>query len=270
MENALDCTGRIRLGEVPLGTEIRLRYVEKPGQEMGEPIVFLHGYADSWKSFAPVLAALSPKRRALAIDLRGHGDSDKPEGRYAVNDFVEDLLALMDALALRKVHLAGHSMGSLVAQAFAALHPDRVNRLVLVSSTACPAESEALQEFAACAESLCDPLEREFVRDFQTPSNPIPADFLETIVSESMKVPAHVWRSALTGLLRADHREVLGQINVPTLVVWGNQDGIFSRKDQEEILRRIPDAVWKEYEAGHALHWEKPEEFAEDLERFLS
>lgn len=270
MENALDRTGRIRLGEVPLRTEIRLRYAERPGQEAEVPIVFLHGYADSWKSFASILAGLPVKRRALAIDMRGHGDSDKPEGRYAVNDFTEDLLAFMDALALQKVHLVGHSMGSLVAQAFAALHPGRVNRLVLVSSTARPAESEALQDFAGCAISLRDPLDREFVRDFQTPSNPVPSDFLETIVSESMKVPAHVWRSALTGLLEADHREILKRIDVPTLVVWGNQDGIFTMRDQEEILQRIPGAVLKEYEAGHALHWEKPEEFAEALERFLS
>lgn len=262
-------TGRIRLGETALRTGIRLHYAEKTGGNERDPIVFLHGYADSWRSFEPVLAALPAERRAFALDQRGHGGSGKPQGRYAVVDFAEDLLLFMDAAGLKKAHVVGHSMGSIVAQLFAVLHPDRVNKLVLVSSASSPSQNAVLRDFMSVAQGLRDPLDRAFVRDFQATSNPVPADFMETIVSESMKTPAHVWRAALDGMLQADHRQILSKVSAPTLIAWGNQDEIFTWKDQEEILRRIPNAVLREYETGHGLHWEKPQEFAADLERFV-
>jgi len=268
MPNANSDTGRIRLGEAALRTGIRLHYAEKTGEKSGDPIVFLHGYADSWRSFEPVLAALPPERRAFALDQRGHGDSDKPEGRYAVDDFAEDLLAFMDVTGLTEAHVVGHSMGSIVAQLFAVLHPDRVRKLILISSASSPCESKILRDFMRSVENLCDPLDRDFVRDFQATSNPIPADFMETIVSESMKTPVHVWRAALEGILQADHRALLSKVSAPAFIAWGNQDEMFTRKDQEEILRGIPNAVLKVYETGHGLHWEKPWEFAADLERF--
>lgn len=258
-----------RFGEATLRTGIKLHYAEKGPRTCGTPILFLHGYADSWRSFERVMVALPPERRALAPDQRGHGNSGKPEGGYAEEDFVQDLLAFLDILELEKVHLVGHSMGSLIAQPFAALHPERVGKLVLISSAASAARNEVLREFAQCIEGLEDPVDRAFVCDFQATSNPVPAEFMEAIVSESMKVPARVWRSALAGMLAADHRPLLSKVAAPVSVAWGNQDGIFTRKDQEELLRGIPHAVLKEYTTGHALHWEKPEEFAMDLEEFL-
>ena len=267
--NAHDGADFFRFAEAALRTGITLHYAER-GLDAGElPILFLHGYVDSWRSFERVMAALPAGRRAIAPDQRGHGNSGKPEGGYAEADFTEDILAFLNALELGRVHLAGHSMGSLIAQSFAARHPERVGKLILVGSAATACRNEVLREFAPCVETLEDPLDRDFVRDFQAPSNPVPADFMETIVSESMKVPAHVWRSALAGMLAADHRPLLSKVTAPTFIAWGNQDGIFTRKDQEELLERIPRAVWKEYATGHGLHWEKPEEFAADLEEFL-
>ena len=66
-----------------------------------------------------------------------------------------------------------------------------------------------------------------------------------------------------------DHRPILRDITAPTLIVWGNQDQIFTRRDQEALLLEIVDSKLKEFDAGHALHWEKPEETAAALEDFL-
>ena len=267
--NEHDHTDLFRFGETDLRTGITLHYAERGFETGGTPILFLHGYVDSWRSFEPVMTVLPAGRWILAPDQRGHGNSDKPDGGYSEEDFTEDLLAFLDALQVRRVHLVGHSMGSLIAQSFAALNPGRVEKLILVGSAATASWNGALSEFAQSVETLRDPLDPAFVREFQTPSNPVPVDFLETIVSESMKVPAHVWRAALAGMLMADHRPLLTKVTAPTFIAWGRQDGIFTRNDQDELLGWIPNAVWKEYEAGHGPHWEKPEEFAADLEEFL-
>ena len=117
-----------RLG--PALRSITRRRAKKPG-----PLsLFLHGYVDSWRSFAGVIEALPREYRAVALDLRGHGDSDKPECCYAMEDFAQDLLLFMDALELDKANLVGHSMGSFIAQSFAARCPGRVERLILISS----------------------------------------------------------------------------------------------------------------------------------------
>jgi pimeloyl-ACP methyl ester carboxylesterase len=257
-----------RFGLIPLGTGVTLHYAEK-GEKAGTPVLFLHGYADSWRSFAGVIETLPREYRAVAIDLRGHGDSDKPECRYAAEDFAQDLLLFMDVMGLDKANLVGHSMGSFIAQSFAARCPGRVEQLVLISSAPGTAGNAVLREIKPSIDALRDPIGRNFATEFQAPSNPVSAGFMETIVSETMKVPAHVWRSAFWGLLQLNHGPILRDINAPTLIVWGNQDRIFTRRDQEVLLSEIPHSRLEEFDAGHALHWEKPAEVAAALENFF-
>ncbi len=261
-------TDRIRFGRVLLPTGVSLHYAEK-GAKGKTPVVFLHGFVDSWRSFIRVIESLAPERRAIAFDLRGHGDSDKPEGGYSIADFTQDLLLFLDALGLDKANLVGHSMGSFIAQSFAALHPHRVERLVLIGSAPCAADNAAIMETKPLIDALRDPMERDFIRGFQATGNPVPAEFMEMIISETMKVPARVWRSVFAGLLQADLRPILHAVAAPTLIMWGNQDMVFTRRDQETLLSQIPDSTLKEFDAGHALHWEKPKEVTAALESFL-
>ena len=258
---------KLLVSRIPLRTGVTLNYADN-GENACTPVVFLHGYIDSWRSFAGVIEALRPGRRAIALDLRGHGDSDKPACGYAMQDFTLDLLLFMDALGLDKVNLVGHSMGSFIAQLFAASYPGRVERLVLISSAPYTAGNAALREIKPYVDLLRDPIDREFAAKFQAPSNPVPTDFMEMIVSESMKVPARVWQSVLSGLLEVDHSPILRDIAVPALIVWGNLDQVFTRRDQEVLLAGIADSKLKEFDAGHALHWEKPKEMAEAIEDF--
>ncbi len=259
---------KLRFGRIPLGTGVTLHYAEG-GEKAGTPVVFLHGYVDSWRSFVRVIEALLPVRRAVALDLRGHGDSDKPECCYTMEDFTRDLLLFMDALGLDRANLVGHSMGSFIAQSFAARFPGRVERLILISSAPSGAGNAVLREIKPLIDGLGDPIDRNFAVEFQAPSNPVSGDFMEMIVSETMKVPAHVWRSAFSELLRVDHTPILRDISAPTLIVWGNQDRTFTRPDQEALLSQIAGSRLKEFDAGHAVHWERPTEVAAALEIFL-
>ena len=147
---------KLRLGRIRLGTGVTLHYADN-GEKAGTPVVFLHGYVDSWRSFLRVIEALRPGRRAIALDLRGHGDSDKPECCYTMEDFTRDMLLFMDALGLDKANIVGHSMGSFIAQSFAARFPGRAERLILISSAARAAGNAALREIKPYVDALARP-----------------------------------------------------------------------------------------------------------------
>src|SRR5215212_2502086 len=105
-------TGRVEFATVRLATDVTLHYAEE-GDRAGEAIIFLHGYSDSWFSFSRVLPLLSPSYHAFALTQRGHGDSDKPECCYTLDDFAADIDAFMDAVGIEEATLVGASTGAL-------------------------------------------------------------------------------------------------------------------------------------------------------------
>ncbi len=255
-----------------LATGVRLHYTQR-GDPTGEAIVFLHGYSDSWFSFSRVLPLLSPEYHAFALTQRGHGDSDKPECCYTPEDFAADVDAFMDAVGVEEVTVVGASTGALFAQRVALSYPRRVSRLVLVGAQT-PA-NEAIMGLREEVRALEDPVPPEFVREFQqsTIYQPVPQEFLDTVVSESLKLPARVWRDYMEqAALSIDHDYVLPlrEIDVPTLILWGEQDPLFPREEQERLAAAIPGATLKVYpETGHAVHWDRPEWVVRDLEEFM-
>jgi non-heme chloroperoxidase len=262
----------VKFATTQLATGVSLHYAER-GDPEGEAIIFLHGYSDSWYSYSRVLPLLSPSYHAFALTQRGQGDSDKPECCYTVDDFAADIDALMDALGVDKATLFGHSTGALFAQRVALSYPRRVSRLVMLGAQT-PA-NEAILGLVEEVRALEDPVPSEFVREFQesTIYHPVPEEFLDTVVSESLKLPARVWRDYLEqAALSIDHDYVveLREIDVPTLMLWGEQDVLFPREEQERLAAAIPGATLKVYpETGHAVHWERPEEVVRDLEAFM-
>lgn len=256
----------------PLSTGVSLHYAER-GDRRGEAILFLHGYSDSWFSFSRMLPLLSPEYHAFALTERGHGDSDKPECCYTLEDFAADVDAFMDAVGIEEATLVGASTGALFAQRVALSYPRRVSRLVLVGPQT-PA-NEAISGLREEVRALEDPVPPEFVREFQesTIYQPVPQEFLDTVVSESLKLPARVWRDYLEqAVLSIDHDYVLPlrEIDAPTLILWGEQDPLFPREEQERLAAAIPGATLKVYpETGHAVHWDRPEWVVRDLEEFM-
>jgi non-heme chloroperoxidase len=260
----------VRRARVQLGNGLMLDVAES-GAADGEPVLFLHGFTDSWFSFSTVLERLPAEIRAIAPSMRGHGDSERPSCCYRVADFSTDVIELLDALQLERVTLVGHSMGSFIAQRVAIDHPDRIARLVLIGSGT-TARFEAAVEFNAVVQTLTDPIAAEFVREFQesTVFQPLPVSFMETVIDESRKLPAHVWRDALAGLLSDAAEDELHRIDAPTLIVWGDRDMLWTRPQQEGLQRSIRGSRLLVYsETGHATHWERPDRIARDLQEFI-
>ena len=112
-----------------------------------------------------------------------------------------------------------------------------------------------------------------FVREFveSTFIQPVPQAFLETLVQESLKIPALVCKATFEGLLDDDSSKELNKIKSPTLLIWGDQDAIVPRSDQEMFLTMITDSRLVVYPgAGHALYCEEPVRFAADLAAFIT
>lgn len=262
--------GPLRFANAQLTTGVSLNYAEQ-GDSAGHPMILLHGYTDSWFSYSRVLPFIPPTYHTYALSQRGHGDSERPARGYAMTDFAADVIAFMDALGLPQVILVGHSMGSLVAQEAALNAPERVTRLILIGSATNMRSADVLQ-LQHEVNALDDPVPAEFAREFQVSTiyHPVPEDFLDRAVAESLKLPARVWRDALAGQLAVDYTARISRICMPTLVLRGDHDTIFSRPAQNALAAGIVNASLKVYpETGHALHWERPSEFVSDLEEFI-
>ena len=256
-----------------LPNRIRIPYVEQ-GNDDGVPLILLHGITDSWRSFEPVLPLLPRTIHAFAPTQRGHGDADKPTSGYMPEDFAADIAAFMDALGLRAAVIAGHSMGGSIAQRFAIDYPERTLGLLLMGSFTTLRGNAAMEGFCASDVSkLADPISRDFAREFQvsTMARPAPAAFLETVVEESLKVPARVWRAAFDGLLRLDVVAELRKISAPTLILWGDRDSVAPASEQEVLADAIEGSRIVVYPGiGHALHWDDPDRAAADLATFCA
>jgi pimeloyl-ACP methyl ester carboxylesterase len=259
---------------IELSTRVFLPYVEQ-GDPAGVPMIFLHGFLDTWRSFSRLLPHLPGSIHAFSITQRGHGDASRPSAGYSIVDFVTDLEAFMDALSLAKAVVVGHSMGSAVALRFAIDHPERTAGLILIGASSTMASTPAARSFwDATLSKLTDPVDSTLVSQMLESGlvQPVPQEFLVTAVREGLKVPSFVWRAIFESRWRrdGDFSGELSQIQAPTLIVWGDRDARYSRSEQEALASAIKGAELITYSgAGHMLHWEDPERFAADLMTFI-
>lgn len=262
---------RIRFGEALLGTGVRLRYAEQ-GDPAGEPVILLHGFSDSWFSWSRVLPLFPASWHAYALDQRGHGDSDRPGEGYGARDLAADVVAFMQAKEIRRATIVGHSMGGIVAQHVAAIAPERVGRLVLVASAGSLREMNGAADFEATLMGLTDPVPAAFAREFQesTIHRPLPREFVDRTVEESLKLPARVWRRLVAGMMSSPPAEVPGD-RFPILMFWGTEDAVFPREAEDRLQARLPRARLVVHPGtGHAVHWEEPEKFVGELRDFVN
>lgn len=255
---------------VTLSDGLTLTYVQLSTGE-GTPLILLHGYTDnsrSWSLVAPYLGV----RPTWAVDLRGHGGSDVPACCYGLDSLAHDVVGFMDAMGIERADLVGHSLGSMTAGVVAGLHPDRVNRLVLISSALTTPEGSGgwLWDNVPALEHPIDP-DSQFMQDWYWNPNPVDEVFLRYEMRESAARPAEVWEGVLQGLSLADWSFFAGRITAPTLILWGDQDGLFGAAEQEALRAALPGARFETYPGyGHNMFWETPETAGAMIDAFLS
>jgi pimeloyl-ACP methyl ester carboxylesterase len=247
--------------------------VAQRGDASGLPVVMLHGITDSWRSFEGVLPHLPRQWQVVLPSQRGHGASDKPDGGYRSRDFAADVAELIEHLQLPPVVLVGHSMGAAVAMQLAAERPELVRALVSVGGFASFSDKAELAAFIdSTIGPLTDPIPRALADEFQrsTLAHAVDESFLQSMIEQSLRVPAAVWRAAFAGLLDDAFVAGLGRIAAPTLLLHGGADAYVPGADLQTLARAIAQAqpvVWPD--AGHAMHWEAPQRFAQTLIEFV-
>ena len=227
---------------VDLGNGVNI-YAHDSGA--GTPVLLLHGVglcADDWIGPA---SYFRDRFRVIRVDTRGHGRSSAPEGRWHLRDFTHDLAALLDRLGVDVAHVAGFSMGGLLAQAFTLHYPERVGKLAILAATTGrnPDEQYRLEQrldflrtnhsSSYFREHACP---RWFTDEFRL-SDPEVVDYCEQVVA-SNNHEAYV--KAYEVLVGNDLAAELPKINHQTLVLTGENDIGAGPRAAELIAGRIP------------------------------
>ncbi|KQW43166.1 MULTISPECIES: alpha/beta hydrolase [unclassified Ensifer] len=249
---------------------LRLSYVEM-GDPNGVPVLLLHGFTDSARSWSLIAPYLATGFRLVAPDLRGHGQSDKPEGCYTIPEMANDVRLLIEALELTPTHVVGHSLGGRLAQAIAERWPRIVARIVLVSTSAALRERRGwLWENI---QMLRDPIDpgSAFMREWCCGAVPVDEVFLAYARTESAAVPARIWHSIYYEQLAYDPSPLLRDISAATLILRGEEDLIATEEHQETMRDAIVGAEFISLPGhGHNLHWEDPQKLAALIATFLA
>ena len=197
--------------------------------EGGAPLVCIHGvgsYLEAWNGV--VEPAEGSRSRILTFDLRGHGRSARVKGRYEIDDFVGETLALADHVGFDRFHLAGFSLGGLIAQRLALTHAERLQQLVLLSTVAgrTPEERERGAR-PACGAAGGEPrshydasLSRWLTEDFQA-ANP---ELIARLRQRNAENDPDCYAAAYRVLAETDFGGLLDQIRCPTLIATGEDD----------------------------------------------
>ena len=260
-----------RLVTARLADGVALPFVER-GPVRGIAVVFLHGFSDHWRSFAPVLPRLRGDLRAFALTLRGHGGASQPEAGYAIADLADDVLGFLDTQQLDRVVLTGHSLGSAVALELALRAPERVAGLILAPGFA-SLTGPAIEELRAAVHGLSDPIDERFVAMVQEQAREphLPPGLFAAMVEHSLAMPARVWRAVIDAVCDFDVEGELSRVKAPALLIWGARDAFVSRAAQDTLLEGLPRAELVVYRNGsHTPHWDEPVRYAAEVGRFAS
>lgn len=253
------------------------------GAATGPPVLMLHGFGSSLHTWEPWAQGLAATHRVVRVDLPGSGlTAPDPAGRYDDDHALAQLLALMDTLGLPQASLVGHSMGGRLAWRLAALHPQRVHRLVLVAPDgfASPGfDYGKPPDVGWMAGLLPHVLPRVALRAGLAPAYGDPARLGEDTVSRYHQLLlAPGARGAVIERLRQLRLEeptpLLARVQAPTLLVWGELDAMIPVANAQDYLRALPAATRAQLIVlpglGHVPHEEDPAAALPAVQAFLA
>jgi pimeloyl-ACP methyl ester carboxylesterase len=221
----------------------------------GTPLVLLHGYAATGLLWQKCLPFLAQQHQVIAIDIPGHGQS-KLTGPWHLSDMAPLLALLLQQMDLMPAAVIGHSMGGAIAIHLSTLAPDMIERLVLVDSTGMPLEA-GIPTLAARS-----------VRSALTPQggNSYPL----SVQLGMLKLDPYLYWQVAQEMVKSDFRNELASLNLPTLIIWGEQDVLLPVELGERLSKALPHAQFMRIpDAGHRLPLSHPELFSRIVLEFL-
>jgi 3-oxoadipate enol-lactonase len=244
----------------------------------GAPVLMIQGLGGRAADWGSVPARLAPRFEVVTFDNRGTGKSDKPDTEYCLDVMADEAAAVLRAAGHERAHVVGLSMGGMIAQLFALRHPQRVRKLVLLSTT--PGASHTVPPTPAAMAALIPDMtqapEQLVLNAMRAIAAPGFADahpeVLNDIVHTAMQAPTpqFVFMRQMSAIMASDRYADLPTIDAPTLVIHGDADPLVPYANAELLAERIPDARLVTLRGcGHLAMWEQPEELARVLLDFL-
>jgi pimeloyl-ACP methyl ester carboxylesterase len=235
------------------------------------PILLVHGWCCDHTYFAPQFERYTALgHRVVAVDLRGHGRSDKPEESYTMGVFADDLAWVCEQIGLEKPVVIGHSMGGIVAFDLAARYPALPSAAVMLDA-AIVLPSASREAIPGMLEKLGGPDYKEVLREYASGSLFIPTDDpdrKESIITAMTSTPQHVMVSALQGLHDYDP-DALDPPEVPGVYIAADETQ--PRSDMSRFHEMFPDIFYgKTVGSGHFCQLEVPEQIGAMVDRFLA
>lgn len=243
----------------------------------GVPLVFVHGFPLNRKMWKPQLSGLSDIAQIIAPDLRGHGDSEATPGPFSMDLFAQDLDSLLNALDINEqIVLCGLSMGGYISLEFYKLFPERLAGLILTATRAAGDSSEG----KAARDDAVKRAKREGVEGIVNGMLPkllakntqMNKPELVSIIQDMMNsISVNTLVADLIAMKeRRDSTQILGAIQIPTLIIHGADDQIIPVEEAEAMASAIPGARLKVLpDAGHLVNLEQPVLFNHNVHRFL-
>lgn len=242
-------------------------YAERGGGN-AVPIVFLHGVGSDKSVWHPQLEHFSRERRAIAFDYPGYGDSDPAPDGTTRDDYASAIISAMHELGVDRAHICGLSLGGVVAIATHHAAPDRCASLILADTFAVHPDGCVLYERSVAASSnLRGAAEARVDVLLAQPANPaVRSEVVETMA----RIDPAAYRIGARAVWLADQRERAQHIDVPALVLVGNQDLITPAELSSELVNLVPDSRMQVIAgAGHLTNLENPAEFNAVVGQFI-
>ena len=234
----------------------------------GRNLVLLHSLNISAESWEKVFGSLSQSHSVYALDMFGHGDSEKPPKNLLIEDYARSVVQFMDRMKIERAMVCGNSVGALIAVELGVAFPQRTEKLVLVG---CPARNpwERMERFALSA------------LGFDAQGNPHPLSLTDLKMTYAHPTPelaarfnqlrakAGVWvKKTMIAISLYDPFPQFPKIKCPTLVLFGDQDVL--KEKEKEILKTIKGAKSVIlHDAGHVPQMDQPEAFLKEISSFL-
>ena len=256
---------------------LRLHYVDW-GNEEARPFVLLHGLQDCARSWDAFASSARARFRVIALDHRGHGDSDwAPEGRYRLRDYISDVEGLFSHLGLRDCVLVGHSAGGRNAFMFALSHPDLVRASIIVDIDPDEINPESRRMFERYGREPSEWESIEAVVERLRSRQPSSTD--EMLVHQALHMTREleggrrVWKrdpTLLAAYERPDLWKEWSELKCPTLIIRGRQSDLLNHEVAVRMREALPGSRLAELEGGgHWFYQEFPGAFERTVRWFL-
>ncbi|MDQ2783882.1 MAG: alpha/beta hydrolase [Chloroflexota bacterium] len=260
-----------------LANGLRIRTAAWPSD--GYPAVFVHGLSSGWQSWLPPLAYLWPTLSVTAVDLRGHGDSDKPETGYTLTNYVADVWEAIGKMRLKRPPvLIGHSLGGAIVRRIAADHANALAAVIVEDSDLWGLEGGAPEQRRAFGQQWLENVRRPLPELIQTEMNRNPQLSYREAMERATRVTNTadgVFLDAAEGVALAageTYDDLLPRIICPFLLVRGLPElgGAVPEAAAARHKELIPDAtVVTVPNVGHSVHGQQPEAFSAAALTFL-